>query len=249
MYLTVLKGMIRSLHALEPLTRVKQAHRLWDIVQRLLESMRRIQIPPEHEFFSTLCHFAEVCGRISPSLRTRKSGASWNLRNAFRDLVKSSLDTSVLNSATAGTKAENWIPRTVGTPHPILCQHYLRALALFNDWEGIYSFARWLAANEADMVASLEQVKRASQRWTVVITAFRVALESPDIMFPQMPAGSLSKAPEELVQLVKETLKSMTELGGWASDLQVQDYGQHVVTNAALFRNQLLLRKGLKDAR
>jgi hypothetical protein len=43
------------------------------------------------------------------------------------------------------------------------------------------------------------------------------------------------------VQLVKETLESMTELGGWASDAQVDDYRVHVKIKAAMMEHSWAL--------
>jgi hypothetical protein len=247
---SLLRGILLTLYSV-PVPQRPTAPWFFGIVKDMLSAMKQLQVPPEDEFFDHLCHFVELAGRGAHKIQQItepyrwvtgleqsqnaayyiKSNGSLMLRRAFAHLVTPAVNKAALDASTSGTKAENWIPRTIKTLSPNLCQHYIRALAVYSDYEGIYSFARWLAANESDMVASLEQVNRASYKWTVVITAFRVALEFPEHMFHGRTVGTLKRAPEELVQLVKGTLESMTELGGWASDAQVEEYGAHVKMN------------------
>jgi hypothetical protein len=248
-WLSLMRGILVTLHDCGVPER-PPAFLFFGPVMGMLSTMKTLNIIAEESFFDKLCHYLELAGRSArkamPMAKSDKSvGAAAEfvmengsnvLRRAFANLVTATVNKAALEASTAGTPAENWVPRTIKTINPVLCQHYIRALATFSDFEGIYSFARWLVANEADVVASLEQVNRASSMWTVVIVAFRVALEFPEHMFREglIDVSMRKRAPPELVQLVRETLESMTELGGWATDSQVEDYASHIEMHNAM---------------
>jgi hypothetical protein len=202
----------------------------------ILDTMSELSVPINGPFFHKLCKYAELA-RDSAVHQAREStstgpiGSNGDIPLALKNPINSHILRNMLLHMTTPTpdlqnpalelpnSALPHIPTSLALLTPLDCLNYVRALAAYADHEGIYSFVKWLVSYEPEMRNIIEQQIGGSKRWSYTMAAIRLALEDPERLFARSLSGmQAAKAPEDLVELVKETLKGLKTLPGWPSD-------------------------------
>ncbi|KAF2666511.1 hypothetical protein BT63DRAFT_441639 [Microthyrium microscopicum] len=226
------------------------------IILDLLSEMKRKDLPPVYDFLFRLSQFMELGGRSAHKLIAMStndnrvnnyhdllSGAELFLAQASTILRKTFAVTTAsvivqpatLDSATEGLEVPP-IPKVLGLPNAAQMQRYVRALAVLADFEGIYSCCLWLVSHKDEFADLWAQ----DPRWKFVIRAVRIGLEFPEVVRTG-PAADLPKASPELVELIKSLFVDIEVLGGWPTDVDVEDYRLHIQQVASMIAHSRVL--------
>ena len=175
----------------------------------------------------------EALDDLSHSSRAMKeadeflSRGSLFLRSLFQSVVegRASLPTPATDHNLTRT-----IPRLVDAPHPSVLHAYVRALGFLKDYEGIFWLVKWMVDHHVDLRHAMEESKGAKRHLRILLCAIRVFLERSwghDFKVKLSDPDKLaSRAPEELVMLVREHIESVPEWGGWPVDEEAEEYWQ-----------------------
>jgi hypothetical protein len=182
----------------------------------LLDKMHASHLEIDEDIFRWVCVcLCDVTGTLQTGAMTMEysgdvfTNGPRRLRTLFLALTGANTDAS--SSSLTGNHPAPHIPG------PVALHYYVRALGMFSDFEGLYSFTTWATANHAGVTARAEAVSNGPRMWRTTLVAVRAALEG------NMRFGT-SKAPDELVQLVRGQVEGVAEWGGWPSDEEVDVY-------------------------
>jgi hypothetical protein len=218
------------------------AYLLFGYVYHILTTMSTLRMPSEVFLFEPICQYMELAARSARYEMAQSAnkldlgqGSSKKasyvlasgtriLRSVFATLTSSAVPSEQLEKAVDGLQVPP-IPATLSTINITDCLRYIRALAAFSDHEGIYSFAKWLVAHESEMKTVMEQQAGGLRRYHFMLTAIRLGLEKPKVLFSDRYTESfIPSASEELIELVKKELMTMQHLPGWATNEDLKAY-------------------------
>jgi hypothetical protein len=138
------------------------------------------------------------------------------MRTMFHSLVNANGDTKSPNS----TENTNSIAPHI--PAPAVLHAYVRALGVFHDFEGLYSFATWAASHHVGVTARANGQHSGPQSLFETVVALRACLEG------KFPDGRKA-ASSDLIELVKAQIESVEEWD-WPSDEDVESYREGTLT-------------------
>lgn len=152
------------------------------------------------------------------------------LRSLFNNLVNG----RDVTSTTRKDRLQPWLRDSISVSPPaylvvpdLAALHaYVRALGLFNDFEGLYSLVKWMVGAKEDIAKVTARKLNGMDRLKKCIVAVRAMLESPgrDMVMVMVEEKDIEGASEELIALVKEQIESVPDWGGWPSDEMVMHY-------------------------
>lgn len=183
----------------------------------LVEKMAEKYIGLDHEQFGLYClamrYAAQRANRGDMSQNDAQhlfTTAPQQMRTMFHTLVNANLD---IKSPTSTQNKDSIAPHI---PAPDVLHAYVRALGVFHDFEGLYSFATWTTSHHVGVTARANGQHSGPQSLFKTLVALRACLEGgiPD---------SRKAASSDLVELVKAQIDSVKEWG-WPSDEDVESY-------------------------
>lgn len=183
----------------------------------IIDLMDEVDLDVDDEMFKILCtvtaYAVQTAESTSPGSQQRplvlETGAI-RLRTTFNDMVGTSAET--LEPSPQSNHHRN-VPAHI--PGPAELHAYVRALGALRDYEGLYSFATWLAKHRENVTARAKTQRSGSRLLFRTLVAIRVAVEGPD--------GECG-APEEVAQLIRAQVESVEEWGGWPDREHVDSY-------------------------
>ncbi|OCK81477.1 hypothetical protein K432DRAFT_326163 [Lepidopterella palustris CBS 459.81] len=193
---------------------------IYQAICDLVSRMQEIHLELEEEQFQLLCIGLQRAtiscissAELNAEARRLIARSPAYIRTLFHSLVGRSSASEELGQRSSAA-------RLFTTPGPAVLHSYVRALGLLRDYEGLYSFAQWMAEFHLELTqrASSQSGGPAALRRTLI--ALRVYLErnwdsSPD---------ERSSAPKELVALVRERVESVPEWEGWPKIDELEVY-------------------------
>lgn len=192
----------------------------YQMMRNLIMSMEEIDLEPDAEQFQLLC----IALQRATFSCLNKADAGTNAR----DLLSSSplyirkLFHNLVGNSNASEASHDWLsaPRLFTTPKPIVLHSYVRALGLLRDYEGLYSLSSWMAEFHSELTERAEEQKGGPAALRRTLVALRVFLERSWESSPE----EQSRAPAELVLLVKERIENVPEWHGWPTIDEVELY-------------------------
>jgi hypothetical protein len=188
------------------------------IISELLDRMQEEDLSIDERQFQLVCTStfyvatAAVRGNLSPEQANNiTSACPRQIRTLFHSLVSAHIDTNGQNR----TSPTNVTPHI---PGPAVLHVYIRALGTLRDYEGLFSFTTWATSHAAEVTARATAQHGGLQVLRRAIIAIRAGLEG---LFED---DSRERAPDELVELVKDQIESVQEWGGWATNEEVDLY-------------------------
>jgi hypothetical protein len=117
------------------------------------------------------------------------------------------------------------IPRHLAVPTPGLLHHYLRALGILGDYEGVLTLVKWMVDAAKDIDELAETTLNGHKRMRRVLVALRVFLEYPsrDYVLADREI-EMQPASDEIIMLVKKAVESVGIWDGWPTDDEVDRY-------------------------
>jgi hypothetical protein len=227
------------------------------VVLDILSSMNRLAVVQTMEFFDALCIYMEYAGRaalqVIHSPETRRladatpfaeafvASGSMVLRKLFAVISGPPTNPDIWNKSMDGLHVPP-IPTLSDIPTSLQCHHYVRTLGLFQDFEGLYSLAKWIEMHEEELHEFNKVSHGGQRRWTQVRAAFRLAFEDPSKMYPSRmfrASPGWKQAPPELLKLVEATFNRLKLLGGWARIDETEDYELHMKMGLEMAHHQM----------
>jgi hypothetical protein len=185
------------------------------ILCEILDKMDTGGIYVDDEQFKMVCiayrHIVQGVfqGSVS-SLEARDVLASGchRIRTMFRDLTM---------HAPSQTPKEQENPLPARIPGPVVLHAYVRALGVFQDYEGLYSFTTWASNNHAEVTTRAAAQRGGPRNMRRLLMAIRAGIDG-------LLGGNRGSAPAELRQLVKGQIEDVEEWGGWPSEQEMELY-------------------------
>lgn len=190
----------------------------YKVVWHLIDTMEQIDLDVDDQIFNLACtataNVARAVNRGETSMENARQifeTASPRLRKLFHDLVGANID---MHSSTL----QPGIPPHI--PGPAELHAYVRVLGTLRDYEGLYSFATWLARHHVEVTARAEAQHHGSKLLFRTLVALRTALTGR----LGYVKGQENGAPDEIVQLIRGQIDSVEEWGGWPGQEYVALY-------------------------
>jgi hypothetical protein len=158
------------------------------------------------------------------------------LRTLFTGLVGAPIDRAATAIRTPNTiggtdrvppSASMSLSKYLTIPNPSDLHAFARALALYGDFEGIYSLVKWMVSAKDDIQKVAEREVNGRRRFVRCIIGIGALLESPgrDHRLSNVERkDEIKGASEELKALVKQDIDSVPEWGGWPREDEVEAY-------------------------
>jgi hypothetical protein len=210
---------------------------LCDIAQNAAPAVQIIEYDTKHKLTQArLGRSYHRVKRMSSIAKQQLTAYPHFLRIVFTRLVgMSSRDAAIANrTPTAVSEVAPHPPRTItplpsylAVPNPAGLHAFVRALALYGDFEGIYSLVKWMVSAKHDIANVAAQESNGNARFRRCIVGVRALLESPgrDHRLERLEwRDEIEGAREELIVLVEKEIDSVPEWGGWASEKEVERY-------------------------
>lgn len=221
---------------------VGQSFSFFPFVLKIMDIMSQFGQRMEPEFFGLVSRFGEVAIRsarlhVRHSIKQSAQGATTLkeakfvlekapilLRSIFANLTSSAVSTEMLKQA-IGDLDVVAIPASLTLFTTYDCLRYVRALIAASDYEGLYSWCRWLVAHEAEMEMSAKEQVGGLSRFEYTLGMIRLSLEQPWILLSANADEDLALAPsEELQELIKNELEKLKVLPAWMSDADLEEF-------------------------
>ncbi|KAF1920480.1 hypothetical protein BDU57DRAFT_544176 [Ampelomyces quisqualis] len=196
----------------------------YNIVCRLVDLMEETDIDVGFEAFQIVCtttiyaaQGALQKGEPTEDARHILATGPIRLRRIFYNLVGANMMPLSANVSSPRTNS-NSIAGHI--PGPAELHVFVRALGTLRDYEGLYSFSVWLTNHHSDVDA------RSKAQYSGRKLLFRTLVALRAAMTGRLQGGTRegNRAPDELVQLVKDQIESVEEWGGWPSQEYVDLY-------------------------
>lgn len=158
------------------------------------------------------------------------------LRSLFSSLVSTTIRgaevtdntaTPTINKVSGKGPAPLSLPTSLAVPNLAALHAFIRALALYGDFEGIYSLVRWMVRAKDEIANVAAREMNGTSKVKKCLLGIRALLEDPGRDHRIMRAEGyyeIQSASEELIALVRDEIESVPEWGGWPTDEQVELY-------------------------
>lgn len=197
----------------------------YTVMCALFEKMDAVDLEPDEDQIQLLYFAAASAARGAYHRRSwermqddlhRMSTASYLLRTVFHNLVQANID------ANFGGPNSSQDSIILHLPNPVVYHAYVRALGFLSDWEGLYSFSRWMTAHHHELNERANAQFGGPAMMHRTILALRCALEGTlDGVKKQ------ERAPQEIIELVKAEIECV-EGWGWPPDSYTEYYSQRL---------------------
>jgi hypothetical protein len=211
------------------LQRYSFADAQYNILFTMFRELEAIDMDPDEEQFRILCtcvrYVVQAAHEASipiPAAQDILRTAPKLLRTSFHALFGASVE------QTATSSTETALP--AHAPVPAILHAYVRTLGVLRDYEGLYSFSTWAVYHHAEITARANTQRSGPQALYRTFVALRAALEGS-------LHGDGRRAPEELVQLVRDQLEDVEEWG-WPKDEHVNAYVSNGLRGAKVPRGR-----------
>lgn len=191
-----------------------QSKIVWDVVKQ----MRELDLDVDDDIFRLVCTATRYAGqeitKKKPLLRDDHSLRFLGpprLRALFNSLTNIKFGAGTLN---VEHNDDQSLPSHI--PSPATLHAYVRALSILRDYEGLFSFATWLAMHHEDITARAEAQHAGTKHLFRTLVALRAAVDGAE------RAGAGASA--DLAQLIRAQIESIEEWGGWPAEHYVQMY-------------------------
>jgi hypothetical protein len=196
----------------------------YNIVWKLVDLMEENDIDVGDQVFRIVCtttiYAAQAAiknGNPNDEVRRALAAGPIRLRQLFHRLVGAHIPPQSANASSSQTDLNRMPPHI---PSPAELHAFVRALGMLRDYEGLYSFSRWLTDHHAEVDAR----SKAQHSGTKLLFKTLVALRAAMTGQLENLGDQEHRAPDELLQLVREQIESIKEWGGWPSQEYVDLY-------------------------
>lgn len=119
------------------------------------------------------------------------------------------------------------LPSLLSVPGPSQMHAYIRVLGLLQDYQGLLTLARWMAAFADELHAVAKELGSGARLQRRCLIALRVFLERSWEVREREENGDLTAslgAPEELIRQVRDVIAKAEYWGAWPEDEEVELY-------------------------